>query len=204
MGMEVKRIALPSIQRDKQLPVVLSQPEIRVLLKTPRLLRHRMILAVMYDCGLRISEVCKIKIADIDLDRKMLHIRKSKGRKDRYVPISDMTIRGIRKYLEAEKPQIWLFNGQKTGAAYSTRGIQFVIRQARKKSGIQKAFTAHTLRHSYATHLLEMGTHIVTLQRLLGHEHIQTTMIYLQTAQLDRQAGFAPLDRIYDQADKKA
>ena len=106
------RVILPSIERPKKLPVVLSQQEVRKLLKAPKLLKHRLVLALLYGCGLRNFELCKLRITDIDLDRKMLHVREGKGRKDRYVPLCELLVRGIKTYLQTEKPSVYLFNGK--------------------------------------------------------------------------------------------
>jgi len=195
------RVVLPSIERPKTLPVVLSQQEVRTLLKTPKLLKHRLILALLYGCGLRNFELCNLKISDVDLDRGVLHVRQGKGRKDRYLPLCNLLIRGIRSYLSAEKPVEFLFNGKISSAkhvALSPRGVQWAARQARHVSGIKKHVTAHCLRHSYATHLLEMGTDIITLKELLGHEDINTTLIYLHVARVGRQAAFSPLEKLYE------
>lgn len=195
------RVVLPSIERPKTLPVVLSQQEVRTLLKTPKLLKHRLILALLYGCGLRNFELCNLKISDVDLDRGVLHVRQGKGRKDRYLPLCDLLIRGIRSYLSAEKPVEFLFNGKSSSAkhvALSPRGVQWAARQARHVSGIKKHVTAHCLRHSYATHLLEMGTDIITLKELLGHEDINTTLIYLHVARVGRRAAFSPLEQLYE------
>jgi len=194
------RVILPSIERPKKLPVVLSRQEVKLLLKTPKLLPHRLILALLYGCGLRNFELCGLKIVDLDLDRKMLHVRQGKGRKDRYVPLCEMLIRGVRSYLEAEKPVLHLFNGKsRTGeyVAMTARGVQWATREARRLSGIKKQVTAHSLRHTYATHLLEMGTDIVTLKELLGHTNILTTMEYLHVARLSRHTPFSPLEKLY-------
>ncbi len=194
------RVILPSIERQKALPVVLSQQEVRLLLKTPKLLKHRLMMALLYGCGLRNFELCRLKIVDLDLNRKQLHVREGKGKKDRYVPLCDMLIRGVKTYLQAEKPVEYLFNGQSDEGhtGLSTRGVQWVMRQARQRSGIKKQITAHTLRHSYATHLLEMGTDIITLKELLGHGDIQTTLGYLHVARVGRALPFSPLEKLYD------
>ncbi|MFS4418791.1 tyrosine-type recombinase/integrase, partial [Maribacter sp. 2307ULW6-5] len=110
-GLPEHRVALPSIERPKKLPVVLSREEVKLLLKTPRLQKHRLLLALLYGCGLRNAELRNLHIRDVDMDRKRLHIRQGKGRKDRYVPLCDLLIRGIRIYLAAERPVQWLFNG---------------------------------------------------------------------------------------------
>lgn len=199
-NMTHKRIVLPSIERPKKLPVVLSQQEVKLLLKTPKLLKHRVLLGLLYGCGLRCFELRKLKIRDVDLQRKMLHVRQGKGRKDRYLPLCDLLIRGLQQYLHCEKPVEWLFNGKDIEGNYvalSSRGIQWVVKQARKQSGIEKEVTSHTLRHSFATHLLEMGLDIMSIKDLLGHENINTTLVYLHVAQTQRQKAFSPLEKLY-------
>lgn len=201
-GKDKIRVELPSIERPKKLPVVLSQNEVKLLLNAPQLLKHRLLLAMLYGCGLRNFELRNVMARDIDADRKMLHIRQGKGRKDRYVPLNDMLIRGIRKYLKAENPSGYLFNGRNAEGKpvkLSARGVQWVVSQSKKRSGLEKEVTAHTLRHSYATHLLEMGMDIVTLKDLLGHEHIETTLVYLHVGRVGRKPPFSPLDKLYSQ-----
>lgn len=201
-GMKEMRVVLPSIERPNKLPVVLSRREVRQLLKTPKLLKHRLVLAMLYGCGLRCFELGNLQLKDLDFDRRMLHIRQGKGRKDRYVPLSGMQIRGLKKYIAAENPSTWCFNGydrKNNPTALSTRGVQWIVREARKHSGIKKEVTSHSLRHSYATHLLEMGLDIITVKDLLGHADIQTTLTYLHVAQLGRQKPFSPLERLYNQ-----
>jgi len=195
------QVMLPSIERPQKLPVVLSCREVKQLLKTPKLLKHRLVLAILYGCGLRCFELCNLQLKDLDFDRKMLHIRQGKGRKDRYVPLSQLQIRGLKKYIAAENPVTWCFTGNnKEGKAVplSTQGVRWIVQEARKHSGIQKDITTHSLRHSYATHLLEMGLDIISVKDLLGHADIQTTLTYLHVAQLGRQKPFSPLDRLYN------
>ena len=200
-GLDDKRISLPSIERSKKLPVVLSQSEIKILLKAPKLLKHRLLVSLLYDCGLRCFELRNIELRDLDFDRKMLHIRQGKGRKDRYVTLGNLLIKGLQNYISIEKPRYWLFNGnnrQGDPCKLSQHGVYWVVSEAGKKSGINKSITAHTLRHSYATHLLEMGLDIVSLKEALGHSCIETTMVYLHISQLGRQRTFSPLDKLYN------
>lgn len=196
-GRDDRAIRLPSIKRDKQLPVVLSQSEMKVLLKVPDLLKHRILIGILYGCGLRCREVRSLLIKDVDFERHMLHVRQGKGRKDRYVPLGENLCRGLKNYIASEVPYKWLFNGKDKHEGFSQKGVQWVVREATRKSGIQKQVTVHTLRHTYATHLLEEGLDIVSIKELLGHAHIETTMIYLHVAQSGRQTPFSPLDRIY-------
>ncbi len=198
-GLPYHQFSLPAIEKADKLPVVLSQTEVKQLLKACDLLKHRILIGLIYGCGLRCAEVRKLAIRDADLQRGMLHVRQGKGGKDRYVPLGKMLIRGIAQYLQAEKPQRWLFEGNLPGAYFSQRGTQWVISQAVKKAGIRKEVSTHTLRHSYATHLLEQGLDIVTIKELLGHERIETTMVYLHIAQPSARAAFSPLDTLYTQ-----
>jgi site-specific recombinase XerD len=202
LGMQDKHIALPSLEFPKKLPVVMSKQEVKQMLISPKLLKHRLILGILYGCGLRRFELLNLELKDLDFDRKMLHVRQGKGNKDRYVPLSDILIRGLKIYISAENPVRWLFNGRpdKEGkpTSYSPNGIQWVIREARKKSGQIKEITAHTFRHTYATHLLEDGLDIISIKELLGHANIETTMLYLHVAKLERNNVFSPLDTLYN------
>jgi len=191
-------VILPCVKESKRLPVVLSKSEIKLLLKTPESLKQRVILATIYDSGLRISEAINLLIPDVDLDRKMIHIRQSKFKKDRYVPISDILIRGLKQYLETYKPEIYLFNSRKKGFHMSQTSIQRVMRITLKKCQIQKKASVHTLRHSYATHLLEDGLDIVSVKNQLGHADIKNTMTYLHVARVNPQIGFSPLKYLYN------
>jgi integrase/recombinase XerD len=196
---------LPSIKASKKLPSVLSKEEMWRLLQAPDLLKHKILIGLLYGCGLRCFESRNVRLRDLDFDRKMLHVQQGKGKKDRYVPLSEHLIRGIKAYISAENPSDWLFNGQpvenrKGGdfdSRYSQKGVQWAVSSAAKKAGILKHINVHTLRHTYATHLLEDGTDIMTLKSLLGHERIETTMIYLHVAQSGRIKPFSPLDTLF-------
>jgi len=199
-GLKAKRVVLPSLERPKTLPVVLSKDEMRRLLLAPKLLRHRLILGLLYGCGLRCFELRRLHIKDVDFDRLTIHIKKGKGRKDRYVPLSRHLARGLKTYLDNEHPIQWLFNGKNAegdSVALSQRGIQWIVRETRKTAGLEKAVTAHTLRHTFATHLLEDGLDIITIKELLGHAHIETTLVYLHVSQMGRRKPFSPLDTLY-------
>jgi integrase/recombinase XerD len=179
---------------------------VKRLISAPKLLKHRMLIALAYDCGLRRGELLSLEIKDIDFDRKMLHIRQGKGRKDRYVPIGELTLRGVKTYLETENPKQYLFykrNSLGEASRYSESAVRFVLSQAKKHAGLEKNITSHTLRHSYATHLLEMGLDIVSLKEALGHSAIETTMMYLHISRIGRQTTFAPLDKVYEAELKK-
>lgn len=201
-GLHERRVALPKIKQCRKLPAVLSKEEVKLLLKKTNLLKHRILIALLYDCGLRCMEVRGLQLKDIDLDRQMLHIRQSKGKKDRYVPFGDILAKGLRKYIKINQPVKWLFNGigkgEVTESSYSQRGVQLAIKQAIKHTGIRKEVSIHTLRHTYATHLLEAGTNIMTIQKLLGHGRIETTMVYLHVAEPCERPHTSILDQLYE------
>lgn len=203
LGMNKKAIALPSLKRDTKLPVILNRSELKELFKAPKLLKQRIVLSLIYSAGLRGQEVINLKISDIDFDRKTIHIRQSKYKKDRIVPLSNVMIIGLRKYLAAENPYIWLFNGKEPDGRYSVKGLSWVLRENIKKTSITKEVNLHSLRHSYATHLLEDGLNIVTLKELLGHSEITTTMIYLHVAQCQLIKPHSPLDTLYNRREDK-
>jgi integrase/recombinase XerD len=197
MGMNKKAIALPSLKGETKLPVILNHQELKALFKAPKLLKQRIVLTLIYSAGLRGREVINLKISDIDFERKTIHIRQSKYKKDRIVPLSNYMAKGLKKYLAAENPHIWLFNGKEANGQYSVRGLSWVLRENLKKTSISKQVSLHALRHSYATHLLEQGVNIVTLKELLGHADITTTMIYLHVAQCPLIKPHSPLDSLY-------
>lgn len=196
-NMDDKRIALPVIRETKKLIVVFSKAELKRLFNAPKSLKHRVILALIYSAGLRISELCNLKITDIDSERMQLQVRNSKGNKSRYVILSDYILIGLRKYVLSCKPEVYLFNGKTKGKPLGTGSIQQSFRLAMTTAKINKQASVHTLRHSYATHLLEDGLDIVTIRDLLGHTHIETTMHYLHVAKLDRIRAHSPLDTLY-------
>lgn len=209
-GLPYEFLRLPSIKHEKKLPTVLSKEEVWAMLKNAKLLKHRILIGLLYGCGLRCMEVRSVRLQDLDFDRKQLKVVQGKGKKDRYVPLSEHLIRGLKSYIEAEKPQEYLFNGQPVERAggdfdsrYSQRGVQWAVKQASKSAGITKEVCVHTLRHTFATHLLEDGMDIMTLKDLLGHQNIETTMEYLHIAQLDSQRIFSPLDTLYAKCSQK-
>jgi len=203
LGMNKKAIALPSLKRDTKLPIILNRAELKELFAAPKLLKQRVVLSLIYSAGLRGQEVINLKIGDVDFDRMTIHIRQSKYKKDRIVPLSATIAIGLKKYLKAENPYIWFFNGKQPGSRYSTQGLSWVMRENLKKTSITKDVNLHSLRHSYATHLLEQGVNIVTLKQLLGHSCITTTMIYLQVAQCPLINPHSPFDTLYSRGKAK-
>lgn len=198
IGMNHKAIALPSLKKESKLPVILNQQELKELFAAPTLLKQRVVLSLIYSAGLRGQEVINLKISDVDFERKTIHIRQSKYKKDRVVPLADSMAVGLKKYLGAENPHICLFNGKEPDGRYSVKGLSWVMRENLKKTTITKEVNLHSLRHSYATHLLEQGLNIVTLKELLGHADITTTMIYLHVAQCQLIKPHSPLDALYN------
>jgi len=203
LGLNKKAIALPALNRDTKLPVILNRSELKELFLAPRLLKQRIVLSLIYSAGLRGQEVINLKLSDIDFERMTIHIRQSKYKKDRMVPLSPTMAIGLKKYLRAECPHIWFFNGKQPGSKYSTQGLSWVMRESLKKTSISKKVNLHSLRHAYATHLLEEGVNIVTLKDLLGHASITTTMIYLHVAQCEHITPHSPLDTLYNRAEVK-
>lgn len=198
LGMNKNAIALPSLKGDTKLPVILNQSELKELFSTPTLLKQRIVLTLIYSAGLRGQEVINLKISDIDFERRTIHIRQSKYKKDRIVPLAGSMAVGLKKYLAAENPHIWLFNGKESDGRYSVKGLSWVMRENLKKTSITKDVSLHSLRHSYAPHLLEQGLNIVTLKELLGHAVITTTMIYLHVAQCPLIKPHCPMDTLYN------
>ena len=210
-GCPYEYLLLPKIRQDKKLPVVLSKQEVWHMLCSSKILKHRILIGILYGCGLRLEEACNVRLRDLDFDRNQLHVVQGKGKKDRYVPLSEHLIRGIKDYILSENPKEWLFNGKpvikngvSTCSRYSKKGAWYAVKQAILSAGIIKDAHVHTLRHSYATHLLEDGLDIVTLKNLLGHSRIETTMEYLHVAQLQRERAFSPLDTLFAQCAPKS
>jgi integrase/recombinase XerD len=197
LGLTNRLVELPSIKVRKKLPVVLNYQECKALFRAPSLLKHRVLLALIYSAGLRVGEVSRLRLCDIDSERMMIHIRQSKYAKDRYVPLSPLVLKGLQRYCNAYHPVGYLFNGSKRGSSLSPEGIRWVVYESVRKCGFTKGISVHTLRHSYATHLLEFGMDIVSIKELLGHGRIETTMIYLHVARSNRINLFSPIDRLY-------
>jgi len=165
-------------KKSRKLPEVMNINEVSALLQGVKNLKHKTLLSLIYAGGLRIGEALNITLKDIDSKRLMLHLKNAKGRKDRYVPLSVKILDLIRSYYKAYRPKIYLFEGKSKGDKYTQSSARSVFKKATAKAGINKIVTLHTLRHSYATHLLESGTDIRLIQELLGHKDPKTTMIY--------------------------
>ena len=195
--LEDRALRLPNLKGQKKLPSVFSQNELKRLFKAPKFLKHRVMFSLIYSAGLRVSEVCKLKINDIDFDRMQIHIRQSKNNRSRYVVLSHQISKGLKQYMAGSKPKVFLFNGRQKGIPLGHSAVQQAFRQAMQTARIQKDACVHTLRHSFATHLLEQGVDIVTIKEQLGHSNIQTTMMYLHVAKVERKMAHSPFDRLY-------
>ena len=179
----------------QQLPKVLSKQEVVKLFAVTHNLKHLLILKMAYGMGLRVSELIALKINHIDLDRKQVHVALSKGKKDRYVHFPQALVQLYQDYLKAYQPTDYVFEGQ-FSKQYTIRSAQSVFRNAMKKAGIHKSVGIHGLRHSYATHLLEAGTDMVFIQKLLGHKQIKTTEVYAKVSNKLLTAVQSPLDNL--------
>jgi integrase/recombinase XerD len=177
-----------------RLPNVLSKEEVRRILSAPMNEKHRLLLSIIYGCGLRRSEAIMLELGDIDRDRLLLNIRQSKGYKDRIVPISPKLIEMIDSYLKRYKPKTYLFEGQIKGNPYSATSLEKIFGMACAQAAIRKKITLHGLRHSYATHLLEAGTDLRYIQELLGHKSSRTTEIYTHVTEKSLQKIRSPFD----------
>jgi len=182
-------------REEKKLPVVLSENEICDLLKATENIKHKAILMLAYSAGLRLSELINVKLSDIDSGRMQIRIEQAKGKKDRYSLLSVKLLDVLRKYYTTYKPKKWLFEGA-TGGQYSVRSIQEVMKDSTRKAGIKKKISMHTLRHSFATHLLENGIDLRYIQSLLGHSSTKTTEIYTHITTKGFDQIKSPLDKM--------
>ncbi|NLY75955.1 MAG: tyrosine-type recombinase/integrase [Firmicutes bacterium] len=187
-------ISRPKVE--KKLPNVINYQELIILLRSIKNLKHLCIVILMYSAGLRISEVVALKLEDFDLERGLIHVRQAKGRKDRYTILSSVSMQILQIYLSKYRIDNWLFPGSKDDQHITKRSVQKIVENACAKSGIKKAITPHTLRHSFATHLLENGTDLRFIQELLGHQSSKTTEIYTHVTNRNIKKIQSPLDRL--------
>ena len=196
LGWDVMRLGIPSMRSQQKLPEILSSEDIERLFKCATSLKNKMVLMTTYAAGLRVSELVNLQLSDIDSKRMTIKVRQSKGNKDRYTILSDRLLVELRTYYRQYKPPFWLFYGTQTGDQMSTGTAQTVYYAAKKRAGIRRDGGIHTLRHCFATHLLEAGVDIRTIQSLMGHESIMTTMRYLRVTSKKLAATRSPLDLI--------
>lgn len=187
------RIPLP--KREERYPDILSRGEVKTLLGVLTNRKHRFLLTLVYSSGLRVSEAVNLRKDDIDFDRKLIHIRQSKGKKDRYVVLSERAVENFKEYEERYVIKDWLFPGAREGHHLSTRSAQAVFDHALEIAEIRKKVSIHSLCHAFATHLLEDGVDLRYIQTLMGHKSVRTTEIYTHVTRMDVQNIRSPLDR---------
>ena len=191
---------VPYPKSPRRLPIILTTEEVIRLLDSARNLFHRALLMTAYSTGLRRAEVCSLKVEDIDSERMIIHVREGKGQRDRDVPLSPKLLETLRAYWRWMKPKTYLFpgtvNGWRADKPVTPKMLWEACRDAAKRAGIEKAVQPHLLRHSFATHLLEGGADIATVQRLLGHSNVKHTCIYLHLSERHIRAAGSPLDKL--------
>jgi integrase/recombinase XerD len=190
----IERIPFP--RRERKLPLILSREEMKAVIEAPRRLRHRTMLALLYGCGLRVSEVTQLKVNDIDASRNVLWVRQGKGRKDRQTLLPPKLLELLRTYWRTERPTDWLFPSADRTRPIAPKVIFLACRSAAQAAGISKPVHPHSLRHAFATHLLEAGTNLRSIQILLGHANLETTARYLQVADVAVRSTPSPLDSL--------
>lgn len=190
----VEKIRYPKAK--KTLPVVLDLAEVKAILAATENLKHRALLTITYSAGLRVSEAAKLRITDIDSKRMMVRVQQGKGGKDRYSILSQTALELLRRYWRQYRPKQWLFEGQKDGTTLCYTAIRNIFFEAKKRAGITKPASVHTLRHSFATHLIEAGTSLHHVQLLLGHRSPTTTTVYLHVSKMNLARVCSPLDSI--------
>ena len=196
LGREWDNKALPRIKRRKKMPNILSKEELLLLFDATNNIKHRAVLMTAYGAGLRVSELAKLKIADIDSKNMQIFIRQGKGQVDRFSLLSVANLAVLREYYKQYHPKLWLFPGKDPTKAITTLSLQLIFRYAKRKVGISKDVSVHSLRHSFATHLLEDGVDICHIQKLLGHKSVSTTCKYLHLTRLSLLNVKSPLDSI--------
>ncbi len=194
LGWEKTTFHIPGPRRPSRLPEILSREEVARLFAHTGLPRHRVILMTAYAAGLRVSELVHLRVQHIDSDRMMIRVEQGKGAQDRYTLLSSRLLDELRSYWRLEQPRPWLFPQRKAPRPMNTTTAQRIYIAAKKRAGIKKAGSIHALRHAFATHLLEAGTDLPTIQRLLGHRNITSTMRYLHLARKDVTGRSSPLD----------
>jgi integrase/recombinase XerD len=201
LGREWNETRIPRSLREKKLPVVLSLEEVQEAFNAIKNLKHRTILTTIYSGGLRLGEALRLKVRDIDSRRMMIRVRQGKGHKDRYTLLGEKALKMLRIYWDVYRPREWLFPSTNLDQPLHPSSVQRVFRKALREAGIEKEASVHTLRHSFATHLLEEGIDLFYIQRLLGHTTPNTTAIYLHVARKDIKNIRSPIDQMPEMQD---
>ncbi len=186
---------LPRAKKPEQLPTVFSESEVLAIIKASGNLKHKTILCMAYAGGLRVSEIVNMKSVDIDSKRMVMTIRQGKGKKDRQVMLSEKLLLMLRAYYKQYKPRKWIFEGP-DGEPYSTRSISKMVARCKEKAKVYKKGSIHAMRHSFATHLLEGGTDLISIKQLLGHNSLRTTMQYTHVSKKMISKIQSPLDKL--------
>jgi site-specific recombinase XerD len=196
LGMDVTALSVPRRKRQQRLPEILTMAEARRLVDMHPAKKYRTMLTTIYGCGLRVSECAALRVRDIDSEQMRMRVEQAKGKKDRYTLLPKTVLRMLQSYYIAYQPGRggWLFPGRDPGTHVDPATIQVAYRKAKKLSGIHKYGGVHTLRHCFATHQLQMGTDLVTLQHMLGHSNLRTTTRYLHVVIDPAQRNRNPLD----------
>lgn len=192
---EWNRLDLPRPRRSQKVAVILSRDEVRKIIDSKTNLKHRAILMLVYSAGLRRNEVRSLKISDIDSSRMLIHLHTTKGNKERYTILSPVMLDTLRQYYRRYRPKDWLFEGV-TRTAISDSTVEAIFKQALKKSEVPKVVGIHSLRHAFATHMLEQGVSLPIIQQMMGHKSLKTTSVYLHVQQHSIQAVQSPLDSL--------
>jgi len=187
---------LPRLKKPKKLPDILTKEEVQSLFDVTDNLKHKCVLMTVYGSGLRLSEIVGLKVNDIDSKNMRIFIRQGKGKKDRFAILSQKSLEMMREYWKVYKPKDWLFEGKKKGTFYTRRGVQDMFQKAVKKAGIKKDVSLHSLRHAFATHMLEANVNLFHIKQLLGHADISTTTMYLHVINMNSLNVKSPLDTI--------
>lgn len=198
---EVEDLRFPRHQKRK-LPRVLSESEVRRLLDSAETLKEQVMLMTLYGAGLRLSELIHLQVKDIESGKMQIRVRQGKGGKDRMVVLSPTLLEALRRYFRQYRPTSWLFYGQAPQQPIDERAIQRMVRRLSERAGLRERVTTHTLRHSFATHLLEQGAELPFIQQLLGHRNVKTTMLYLRISPPALRKVISPLDRLDWRASK--
>jgi len=194
-----REIDLVYPKRPERLPVILSEEEVARLIESASTSYHRVILMTLYGTGLRREELCRLKVTDVDSQRMVIHVRQGKGHKDRDVTLSPRLLEMLRAYWKWRKPNIYLFPSyqrKRREQPITSKTVYYAVREAARRAGIKKKVSPHLLRHSWATHLLERGTDLKTIQMLLGHFDLEATTIYLHLSQRHLQSVNNPIDAL--------
>jgi integrase/recombinase XerD len=196
LGQPILAARIPRPRADKRLPSVLSADEMKRILGQVHHPKHRAMVMLAYSAGLRVGELVRLRPSDLDVERGLLHVRRGKGGRDRYTVLSRRASEAVAVYQAAFPSDSWLFPGPNPARHYTTRSVQKIVRRAAERAGILKRVSVHTLRHSFATHLLERGTDLRYIQELLGHQSSRTTQIYTHVTQARLAKITSPLDEL--------